>query len=173
MPTLRLSENLTNRMVNNSTAGALFNTAGGSAQASIIAGSTNAGVSLLQIYKGTPASFPSFTDRSTRSSDLLITFTLPNALGSYVDEQGFVNQAARYTIGKHLANQAASASGIASWFLLCRSGTTSLTDKGAMIGTVGLLGSDSDLEIPDTNIVSGNNYQCAGFFLNVPQNWVF
>lgn len=168
MATLRLSTAAVSSTVVGPSAGTLMTTSA-STSASLISGSATAGVSILIIYRGTPATFPSFTDRSTRSADVLITFTLPTGLG-FLD-LGIVTESARFQIGRHLPNQAASASGTASWFLLCRSGTTSLTDKGAMVGSVGVLGSGSDLEIPDLNIVSGQNYQSAGFFINMPQNW--
>jgi hypothetical protein len=140
-----------------------------STNASIITGSNSAGVSLLIIYKGTIETFPSFTDRSTRASDVLITFTLPTNAG--FSDLGIVSDSYRLLVGKHLPNQAASASGTASWFLLCRAGTTSLTDKGALIGSVGIVGSGADLEISSTSIISANNYQSAGFYVNMPQNW--
>lgn len=167
MATLRLSSFGVQSIIgaNNGCIGAI----GAATLASIITGSGTAGVSLLIIYKGTIATFPSFTDRSTRSADVLITFTLPTSQG--FSDLGIVSDAYRLLVGKHSSNQAAAASGTASWFLLCRSGTTTLTDKGALLGSVGVVGSGTDLEISSTSIISGNNYQSAGFYVNMPQNW--
>lgn len=144
---------------------------GSNSQPTVISGSSTAGVSLLIIYKGTmPADFSAFTDRSSRSSDVLITFTSYSGATNFVDA-GIVSNAQRYLICRYLTNQTASASGTASWFLACRAGTTSLTDKGALMGTIGITGSGADLEIPSTSIVNGTNYQSAGFYINLQQNW--
>jgi len=158
-------------MIDANAAGAMYSSNTGATSASYISGSNAASISLLIIYKGTIENFATFTDRSTRSSDVLITFTLP--AGGSVTNLGIVNNAFRSLVGKHLPNQAAAAGGVASWFLLCRAGTTSLTDKGALMGSVGITGSGADLEVPDTSIIQGNNYQSAGFFLNMPQIWTF
>lgn len=140
-----------------------------STKPTIISGSNTAGVSLLIIYKGTVENLSTFTDRSTRAADVLITFT--SGVSVNFSDLGIISDAQRYLIGKYLTNQAASASGTATWFLACRAGTTTLTDKGALIGTVGITGSGADLEIPSTSIVSATNYQCAGFYINFQQNW--
>lgn len=131
---------------------------------------TSTSACTLTIYRGAIESFPAFTDRASRSSDVLITFNIPGLSAGY-NVVGAVGTAHRVLIGKHLANQTASASGVATWFMLSRNLGTSLTNVGALIGTVGLSGSGADLEIPDTSIVSGANYQSAGFFVNVPTNW--
>jgi len=158
-------------MIDANAAGAMYSSTTGAANASYISGSTASNVSLLIIYKGTIENFATFTDRGTRSADVLITFSLPG--GGSVSNLGIVNNAFRSLVGRHLPNQAAAAGGVASWFLLCRAGTTSLTDKGALMGSVGITGSGDDLEVPDTNIIQGNNYQSAGFYLNMPQFWTF
>lgn len=170
MSTIRFPTFVAN-MINGSATGCLVSSSTASTSQSIISGSQASAVSLLLIYKGTIGSFPSLTDRSTRDSDLLITFTL-SGVASF-DDLGVVNNSFRYTFGKHLNTQTASASGVASWFILCRSGTSSMTDKGALIGSIGTTNSGADLEIPDTNIVSGNSYTSAGFFVNFPQSWTF
>ena len=174
MSTLRFSNNLANSiMVQGAAAGAPIGTS--SPQTTTISGGNSAGGTLLLIYKGTIENFSTFTDRSTRSSDLLITFSLGTTTNSYTDvgqiNAGLSNAARSYKVGLNLTSTAASASGTATWFLLCRAGTTSLTDKGAFMGSVGASGSSADLEIPSTSIVSGNNYQSNGVYLNFPQNW--
>jgi len=169
MATIRLSSNQVQTTMAGGTGTGVLMAATGNSNPSIISGSGTAGVSLLIIYKGTIENFATFTDRSTRAADVLITFTLPTSAG--YSDLGIVSESARYLVGRHLPNQAASASGTASWFLLCRSGTTTLTDKGALIGSVGITGSGADLEVPSLSIVSAQNYQSAGFYLNMPQNW--
>jgi hypothetical protein len=136
----------------------------------VLSGSSTSGAATLLIYKGTPETFPSFTDRATRASDVLITFTLGANTASFT-QLGTVGQFSRWIIGKQLTQTSAAASGLASWFLLCRSGTTSLTDKGALLGTVGLVGSGADLEVASTNIVSGQYYTSAGLYINMPYDW--
>ena len=172
MATVRLSANVNANILVQSQAtdvGAICAGANGGGPATLSGGSSS-GLSLLIIHKGTPETFPSFTDRATRASDVLITFTLQSGTSSYT-QVGIVGQKHRLLIGKHLPQQTASASGLASWFLLCRAGTTSLTDKGALLGTVGLIGSGADLEVPSTNIVSGDYYSSAGFHVNLPFDW--
>jgi hypothetical protein len=172
MATVRLSANVAANVLVQSQAtdvGAICGGTNTGGPATLSGGASN-GMSLLIIYKGTPETFPSFADRSTRASDVLITFTLQSTTSSYTIT-GTVGQKYRVLIGKHLAQQTASASGQASWFLLCRSGTTTLADKGGMLGTVGLVGSGADLEVPSTNIVSGEYYASAGFHVNLKFDW--
>ena len=171
MSTIRMSSALISSMVEGTYAGNLIATSG--TVASLLSGGGSAGTSILIIYKGTvPTDFTSFTDRSTRSSDVLITFSLGVGTVSYTN-LGLVNNARQFLVGKALTPVAASASGTASWFLLCRGGTTTLTDKGALMGTVGILGSGADYEIGNVNIVSGSNYTSAGLYLNFPTSWTF
>jgi hypothetical protein len=135
-----------------------------------ISGNENTGISLLIIYKGTPETFPSFTDRASRASDVLITFSLPGNDEAY-QNLGYSNNTLNLILGRNATLTAATASGTATWFLLCRAGTTSLTDKGAMIGNVGALGSGADLVIANTDIQSGVEYNCSGINLRIPQIW--
>jgi hypothetical protein len=167
MANLYIPNGTANIMIDDSTNGIL--TSGSSTSASIISGSGTSSVSLLLIYKGTAATFPALTDRSTRASDLLITFTIPTS--SQYQNLGYSGTNLQYVIGKCQTVTTASASGTAAWFILCRSGTTSMTDKGAMIGTVGTLGSGADLEIANVDIVSGQSYQSTGMLISLPQGW--
>lgn len=173
MATIRFNNLTINSLMNGNIAGAPLSNAN-STQASHLSGGS-ASTSLLIIYKGTQENFATFTDRSTRASDVLITFTLAGTTASFTDlgqiNIGLANAARSYKMGIALANQAASATGTAAWFMICRSGTTSLTDKGAMMGSVGVTGSGADLEIPSTSIVAGTNYQSNGVYFNFPQNW--
>lgn len=171
MSSIRFSSVMLDAMVAGSEAGNIVS-ASPTTQPSFLSGGT-ASTSLLIVYKGTiPTDFTSFTDRSTRSSDVLITFTLGATTTSYTNV-GLVNNARQYLIGKALTPVAATASGTASWFLLCRAGTTTLTDKAALMGTVGILGSGADYEIGNVNLVSGTSYTSAGLYLNFPQTWTF
>ncbi len=174
MPTVRMSSTLVNNMVSNGTGVPLGRIVSSSTTAtgpSLLSGGTN-GTTLLIVYKGTVVDFATFTDRSTRSSDALITFSLTAGTGSY-QSVGLTSGAMRYVLGRAVTPVAASASGLATWFLLCRAGTSTLTDKGAMIGTVGQAGSGADLEVPDPNIVSGQLYSSGGIYINFPLSWTF
>lgn len=84
------------------------------------------------------------------------------------------------TNGNTTFSYTAQGSGTASWFILARwnnmsSGTittsTSLATFGALMGNIGVTGSGSDLEIPNTTITSGSTYSSAGFYLNWPLTW--
>ena len=73
----------------------------------------------------------------------------------------------------------ATKSGHATWFCFCRNhnnptNTTMLT-MGAhcIIGDIGLIGSGADLELPDTNIVLGQNYRIDNFKINIPYSWTY
>jgi hypothetical protein len=131
-------------------------------------------VSNLNIYKGTPGTFPSLADLSTRSSDLLITFNLSQA-GTASSSIGIVNQKVRWLMGKCLTLTAATGSGTATWFVAYNTVTagTSMTNRGAMIGSVGTTNSGADLEILNIDIVAAAQYQSAGFYINMPQNRTF
>jgi hypothetical protein len=126
----------------------------------------------LNIYKGTPATFPDFTDITTRSSDLLISFVLLSGTNVSFQILGIFDQKARFLISKCLTLTAATGSGTATWLLAFNDvAGGNLTNRGALLGSVGLPGSGADLQIPNIEIASGSNYQCAGFYINMPQNW--
>ena len=137
----------------------------------------SAGSCILNIYKGTIESFPSFTNLTTRSSDLLISFSLPGGSSSFINLTNAVSTHLRMLVGRCLTSTAASASGLASWFLLTRStlhgGSTNLTTQAGVLGTVGLSGSGADLEIPQTTITSGQYYRSNGFYINLPLDYTF
>lgn len=175
MPTVRMSSTLVNNMVSNGTSSPLGRIVSSNTSLisgpSLLSGGTN-GATLLIVYKGTVADFATFTDRSTRSSDALVSFSLTAGTGSF-QSVGLTSGAMRYVLGRAVTPATASSSGLATWFLLCRGGTSSLTDKGAMIGTVGQAGSGADLELPDPNIVSGQPYSSGGIYINFPLSWTF
>lgn len=65
--------------------------------------------------------------------------------------------------------RAATNSGLATWFWIrTYSGTTPLQQ---IIGTVGLPGSGSDLEMSDTNIVAGRPYRLCDIKITFPSSW--
>lgn len=170
MATIRLSQNLvtawltgSNRLVQNQLSAANTHFSGGGANTSV-----------LQIYKGSMPSWGTFTNRTQRSSDLLINFPLAQTVGSY-SIIGFVDGRWRVIFGVNNVAVAATASGQATWFLLANNqgANTSLTDRAAAMGTVGAIGSGADLELPSTEIVTGDFYTSAGVYLNFPQSWEF
>lgn len=168
MATIRFNSDY-NAGVNANTAGSLV--CGGSAQNTTISGSNSAGATVLLIYKGSVPSFPSFTDISSRASDLLITFSLGTLSSSVIATT--TSNSYRLQLGINTVPQAASAAGTATWFLMRRNVGTSLTSYGAMLGTVGVTGSGADLEVADTNITVGPLYSSSGVFLNFPFDVTF
>jgi len=139
-----------------------------------ITGGAGTGATILNIYKGTIATFPSFTTMTSRSSDLLMAMSLP---GGAAYNQASSSNSVRVQIGiSNVPGATASASGLATWFLLNNSSAGTVTDltvRSAIIGTVGTIGSGADMEVYDTNIVSGNSYKSLGFWINFPYDMTF
>lgn len=152
------------------TGGPLVSSSGVSFYTTQLSGGSN-GDTQLVIYKGSVPSFPTFTDASTRSADVLITFSLQGLTSSYAITT--TANSFRLQLGVNTVPQAASAAGTATWFLLRRAGTSSLTDKGAMIGTIGATGSGADLELASTSITIGPLYSSNGIFINFPFERIF
>ncbi len=128
----------------------------------------------LEIYAGSvPVNFTGFTNANQRISDLLIQFPIGDQNGESVQETG---DARKLLIAKCLSAKVATNSGVATWFLIRAEGDVDaspanagdLVTAGAIIGTVGALGSGSDLEIADTTVISGNLYKSAGVLYNMP-----
>lgn len=170
MATLRFNYNMATSIILGNGEGSIVATGSSPLRSTTLSGSNSSNVALLNIYKGTKETFPSFTDANTRSADLLISFTLQGGGASYED-LGSSTVGVRLLIGKCLTPTAAVGTGTATWFLLQRNGTSSLTDKGALIGDVGPLGSTADLQLPNVNIISGNFYRSNGFIINFGLNW--
>jgi hypothetical protein len=143
----------------------------------MIAGGANGACSLV-IYTGAMPDAAAFSDRTSRDSDVLIDFQLPaysgTTAGSFINSN--IAGGNRVLVGLNPATTAAVQTGVASWFWIGRNvnltdmnNTTSDTSGTSfMIGTVGIIGSGSDLEIPDINIVSGQTYRSAGFYAYFP-----
>lgn len=136
-------------------------------------------VGLLKIMKGTIASLASLTLGSSRIADLLIRFNTAGNLAGYTPSDftltdQSVNPALITTTLKN-----ASASGVASWFwwhVQNTAGTSGLWDPSinySLVGTIGGIGSGSDLEIPDTSIVSGTAYRIVAMKLQFASTWTY
>lgn len=132
----------------------------------------NACPGLLNIYKGTKATFSTFTNTTQRTSDLLISFT---STGMRYNEPASTNSRRMQSLYFDSLIVNATQSGVASWFLYANqfaSGSlTDLTNRGAFIGSIGSIGSSGDLQIVNTNIVSGTGYRSNGLYLNWPFSW--
>jgi len=143
---------------------------------SYIAGGGTGTGSILNFYKGTIASFPAFTSTTTRTSDLLISMSMPAGATSWIQVSS--SNSVRVQLGvSNVPGGTATASGLATWFLMQNyfsGGTlTDLTIRSALIGTIGTIGSGADMEIYDNNIVSGNSYKSYGFYMNFPYDMTF
>lgn len=70
---------------------------------------------------------------------------------------------------------AAEASGSATWFCLFHttSGLSSGSFGNFITGDVGITGSGADIEIPDTNLTSGELYRILGWKLKFPSSWEY
>lgn len=123
----------------------------------------------IRIYKGTvPTNFSSLTNLSGRNSDLLLTIVNSD----YATGTTNFTQSSNFSTNPVLITSvytAASASGTATWFrivtfpyvnteLICHQ----------IVGTVGLPGSGSDLEIANTNLVSGKFYRIVNLKISIP-----
>lgn len=150
----------------------LISTGAGSATYPFVLAGGIAASTALYIYQGAvPTSFTSLTDTSVRAADLLITFSIPAYSTSVVDNGNVNNVSKRMTICKVPTPVAATASGTATWFLTCATWSTDLTNKVALIGTVGAPGSGADLILSTTAIVAGMQFTSMGFNLNFPYEW--
>lgn len=129
----------------------------------------SANSAVMTLYQGTrPADFTGLTNVSTYESDALITFDCSEAIADLSTTTNI-----EFQIGRSLTNATtATASGIATWFILRRNdGTGDLVNLGAIMGDVGVTGSGADLVMDSTTIVSGNPYRTYGFYINFPTTW--
>jgi hypothetical protein len=126
-------------------------------------GSSPTGTKLM-IFKGNPIAIDATSRQTSDTNDLLLDFTV----GGYPSET-FTSSGVRVHLGIQSTHKAASASGLATWFWFGRAVTAgSIGNTPFIIGTVGLPGSGSDLELDDVNIVDGRMYRSTGFYLNIP-----
>jgi hypothetical protein len=134
----------------------------------------------LFLMKGTvPYDFSTLTTFGARSADVLVTFDATSYTGggtnNFVASQDNVNPIVVTSIYR-----TATQSGTATWFWWFTSaltGTNTWSNAAVplvqIIGTVGTIGSNSDLEFSTTNIVSGQDYRVFNLRLQIPTSWVY
>ena len=142
-------------------------------------------IAQLIILKGTvPSDFSTLSVRTSRDSDRLVTFMrehdqpaavdIPaNSINDFSPSVTSTNPSVISTIYK-----SATLSGVATWFwwqVIVGNGggswSTSMVHQ--IIGTVGLVGSGSDLEINDTNIILGEPYRVLNLRIQFPSSWAY
>lgn len=149
-----------------------------------------AGVTKLFIYSGDRPDISSIVDMTAYDSQKLISFnvaaysTSRGATGLYVETgSGTDYQGFKAICGICPTLTTAIASGSATWFFFgsaltnteanaIKSGSsgnyTNVTVSPFITGSVGTLGSGSDLEIADRNIIAGQQYKSFGFNFYIP-----
>jgi len=143
----------------------------------LLSGGSAKGASVLTIYKGAIPDASTFQDRTTRDSDILISYELPPynvatpALGpgyrlAYTPN---VSTSIRLLVAVSQTTAEATQSGVATWFWLGSSPIyTDMRGSTFIIGTVGKTTDVADLEIPDNNIVAGSEYKSIGCYISLP-----
>ncbi len=152
-----------------------------------------AGATRLNIYKGSRPSISTLTNLNNHSSDLLISFSIP-AYSTTTSQSGIIfnlgsyyvagttsgtsglsrNQDNHYdmfraTLGVCPQFTQASAGGRATWFWFGNySNPSNLSGLAFVTGSVGISGSNSDLEMADTNIDPSGLYKSFGFKFIIP-----
>lgn len=149
------------------------------------------GTTRLNIYSGGRPSLSSITNLNDYSSNLLISFSIPafsttasasglnfnfgpnwvsgttagtSGFSPTIDHNGIV-----VTLGICPTFTAAVASGNATWFWFGNySSPSALTGLSYVTGSIGLSGTNSDMEMADTYINSGDLYKSFGFKFTVP-----
>ncbi len=127
----------------------------------------------FRIYKGTKPVI-SFIKNTTNAlnafnNDLLLTFE---------EEKGDFSNTIIVSnpIVVRSTYRSSIKSDTAAWFCMARTRTGNNTHtvyNHAIIGDVGHIGSGSDLELPDINIVAGNLYRIDNFKINLPSSWEY
>lgn len=125
----------------------------------------------IRIMKGSlPLSFSEISGINSRSADTLINYTSPGLFTS----TSTLNTNPIIVTSFPLT---ASASGTATWFWAPQGSVAGnyydTTQYNRFWGTVGLQGSGADLEISDTNIVSGKVYKIINLRLGIPQSYTY
>ena len=124
-------------------------------------------VAYLHLMQGTvPTDLTTLTSVNSRSTDILTTFTSMDNSNN--------------PEGDFLPTQTTIASGTVTWFWLVTASCT-LYNFGSqqdpiihqIVGTIGATGSGMDLELPDTNIVTGQMYRIVNFKIQFPTSWTF
>jgi hypothetical protein len=128
----------------------------------------------LRLMKGTPPATPTSTDVLARNSDTLVEWvSTNNNIGPYV-----VTNSNPILLGTWFAG--ASQSGTATWFWwYTKQHATNYNEVNnypfyhEVIGTVGGLGSGTDLELAYPNIVAGNAYRIQNLQVSFPTSWTY
>ncbi len=131
--------------------------------------------STILIMKGTqPVDFTGLTTLSVRQSDILIRFSTLNSLSMWSTSV----ESNPVVINSEYAT--AEIDGTATWFWwVVQSNSlnmsTMLTGEiwHQIIGSVGVSGSSSELEMGDTNVVTGNSYRITNLRLQIPTTWTY
>ena len=120
----------------------------------------------IRIMKGVkPTDLSTLTGPTSRASDVLLSFkTTLNATGDFTPTVNWVNPVIVNT-----NYVAADASGAATWFWWIVADATTTVHQ--IVGSVGLIGSGADIEIPDVNLVTGNTYRILNLKLGIPTAW--
>lgn len=149
-----------------------------------------AGFTKLFIYGGDRPDLSSIVDLTAFEGQRLISFNVAaysnsrGATGLYLEDGSNTDyQGFKAICGICPTLTTAVASGVATWFFFGSALTTTeaqafstsytgnytnVTVSPFVTGSVGLLGSGSDLEIADKNIVAGQQYKSFGFNFYVP-----
>lgn len=127
----------------------------------------------FRILKGTvPTDFSFATDMVTYTrtadkllewnGDLNVTGTYPITLTNYTN-----------LLEIDLPLMTATGSGTASWFWWVAKKDSGQDIGLQMLGTIGTVGSGSDIEIPDTNVVAGNSYRMQDVRWAMPSGFTY
>ena len=128
------------------------------------------GTSVVRLYKGIVPTTSWGSPFNSRDADLLVEWP-SSALTK-----------GTYTTNPVLLSSnpiAATASGTATFFTIItrilgyRPSTSDTTMVHQTIGTVGLVGSSSELELTSTEIVAGQLYDIANFRMLFPSSWTY
>lgn len=150
---------------------------GASTANNLLSGGSAAGDCILTIYKGAIPDANGFLDRTVRDSDVLINFNLPAyntasppiGSGYRLPYTAGVSTSVKLLVGISQTNSVATQSGLATWFWLGRNTSlNSMANNVFIIGTVGRTSDVADLEIPDNNIIAGQEYKSVGCYLTLP-----
>jgi hypothetical protein len=127
----------------------------------------------FRILKGTvPTDFTFATDmlNYTRTADKLLEWNGDLSFaGSYpITLTNYTN-----LVTINLPLTAATGSGTASWFWWTAKKNESHAIGLQMLGTIGNVGSGLDIEIPDTNVVTGNSYRMQDVRWAMPSGFTY
>lgn len=133
--------------------------------------------SVIRLMKGTPAT--EWVSGTSRDSDILCSFwtayTSVQTYGTHIAAVTGTTQGVTTTINSIYAQ--AVASGLCTWFywnvFVIHNSLTPWRHLHQLFGTVGLLGSGADLEIPDTSLAAGELYKIQNLKLTLPTSWTY